>query len=158
MADEFSLSGKLDIYALEISHTGLSTPIRIVNDTLRHSVETNTYERFAFRAVAPQDLDGERREATIEVDNVGRPLMEWVQASDGGRGAYVRMMRLSPVIPDTVDADTVLNSTISWEVTLAAKISRITNDVVSLTLGDEYDLERPGVKIRHDTKRSPGLW
>lgn len=161
MADDFALTGQEPRYALEIKyHEGQPDEVifRIVNDSVAHVVDGVDYMPFAFRAKPPSFVPNQIPKAELEVDNVGRPLMKWIEASNGGRGAFVRMMRLETVFPDKIEKDTKLASTVDWEIMLSAKISRATNEAVSIQLGAEYVLERPGVKIRHDVRRSPGLW
>ena len=91
-----SLVGPSIIYALEITHDDLTQPIRVVADTVRHTVEANEYIPLAFRAEIPQDKEGEIRQARLRVDNVGGELMHWINVSKGGRGAMMRAMRLIP--------------------------------------------------------------
>ena len=155
------LDGDEPRFALEIKHEALTQPIRLVRDTVHHSIDGQDFIPLAFRAEIPQDIEHEVREATLEVDNVGEELMQWVEASHGGRGATVRMMKLLTEYPQdlaAIHSGTVLNSQISWEVTLDAGIADISNETVSIRLYDHEALERPGVKIRHDTTQSPGLF
>ena len=93
-AEVFGLTGRKPIYALEISHPDIPDNIRVVNDTQEVTLEGNTYVALAFRPRLPQEKEGEIRQAGIEVDNVGRRMVEWVEASNGGRGATMRIMEL----------------------------------------------------------------
>ena len=150
-ANIFGLSGRKPIYALEISHPDIPDNIRVVNDTQEVTIEGNTYVALAFRPRLPQEKEGEIRQAGIEVDNVGRRMVEWVEASNGGRGATMRIMEL------VVNAARVAE--IVWEVpNLDVGAARMTNEVLSVLLVDEGSSQAPAVKLRHDPVESPGLF
>ena len=152
-ADSMSLVGDLPIYALEITHTDLDTPIRIVADTVNHTVDGDTYQALAFRASVPQIREGEVPTASLEIDNVGQDIMEWIDESNGGRGAQMRILRL--VRPH----ETETASSIVWEMprmtvgVTAADMQRITVSLVQRT-----GRVRPAVKARYDPKTVPGLF
>ena len=101
-ADARALVGRDQVFALEIEHPDISEPVRVVADTAEHTVEGNTFVPLAFHARVPQSREGEVRNAVLRIDNVGEELMEWVDASDGGRGASMRVIRLIP--PSTAGA------------------------------------------------------
>lgn len=147
-----SLSGADQVYALEISHRALTTPIRIVADTQEHTVGSDTYIPLAFRVELPQDKQGEIREARLQVDNVGRELMKWVELSDGGRGAVMRVMRL--IQPEGTESVSVID----YQVVMDCGVAEVTNEYVNITLTTEPVFNRPSVLIKHDSARSPGLF
>ena len=150
-ADIFGLTGRKPIYALEVSHPSITDNIRIVNDTEDVSLEGNAYVALAFRPQLPQEKEGEIRQAGIEVDNVGRRMVEWVEASNGGRGATMRIMELT--VSPTREAEVV------WEVpNLDVGAASMTNDVLRVLLVDEGSSQAPAVKLRHDPVESPGLF
>ena len=150
--DARALTGVDQIYALEISHPALSNSIKIVGDIIEHQIESNTYLPLMFQAEIPQSKEGEIRQATIKIDNIGYELMQWVNDTQGGRDAVIRaMMIVSPEGTET-------QSTVIWEVTMNCGVTEITNEYVIVTLTDEPVFDRPSVLLRHDPSVSPGLY
>ena len=150
--DARALTGVDQIYALEISHPALSNSIKIVGDIIEHQIESNTYLPLMFQAEIPQSKEGEIRQATIKIDNIGYELMQWVNDTQGGRDAVIRaMMIVSPEGTET-------QSTVIWEVTMNCGVTEITNEYVIVTLTDEPVFDRPSVLLRHDPSVSPGLF
>ena len=150
--DARALTGVDQIYALEISHPALSNSIKIVGDIIEHQIESNTYLPLMFQAEIPQSKEGEIRQATIKIDNIGYELMQWVNDTQGGRDAVIRaMMIVSPEGSET-------QSTVIWEVTMNCGVTEITNEYVIVTLTDEPVFDRPSVLLRHDPSVSPGLF
>ncbi len=147
-----SLAGRDQVFALEIEHPDITEPARIVADTAEHTVEGNRYIPLAFHARVPQSREGEVRNAVLRIDNVGEELMEWVDASDGGRGASMRVLRL---IPPVADGD---ESVVAWEVEMSVGVAEVTNEYVTVSLTDEPIFGRPAVIMRHDPATSPGLF
>ena len=149
-AQTFGLTAKKPVYALEISHPAIIDNVLAVGDTQGVTLEGNAYPALGFRARLPQDKEGEIRQAGLEIDNVGRQLVEWVEASEGGRGATIRVMEI--VI------DSSRNAEIVWEMTLDVGTTRLVNEKLSVVLVDEGASQAPGVKLRHDPTESPGLF
>ena len=151
--DAFGLDGRNPIFALEISHPSITDNIRVVNDTQDVTIEGDTYSALGFRPRLPQDRGEEIRQASIEVDNIGRRMVEWVEASNGGRGASMRIMEISFRNLGARVAEVV------WE--LPAQMVgtvQMTNRVMRAALVDEGANRAPAVKIRHDPETSPGLF
>ena len=150
LLDAFSLQGKRPVYALEISHPDVPDDIRVINDnfgSIRSVViEGNEYVSLAFRAKLPSDKDREYRHATIEVDNIGRRMVAWVEQSNGGRGATVRVMQ-------------IVNLEVVWELpVLIVGRAKLSNKILNISLSDSARNRSPGVKMRHDPANSPGLF
>ena len=150
--DARALSGRRQIYALEVTHAGLTEPVRVVADTVEHTVEGNVHIPLPFHAAMPQDKEGEIRTAVLRIDNVGEELMAWVEASEGGRDATMRAMRLIP------PGDGETESTVAWEVTMSVGVTEVTNEFVTVSLTDEPVFGRPAVTVRHDPATSPGIF
>ena len=140
-ADTFGLTAKKPVYALEIHHPAIADNVLGVGDTQGVTLEGQAYPRLGFRTRLPQDKEGEIRQAGLEIDNVGRRLVEWVEASEGGRGATIRVMEI--VI------DSARNAQIVWEMTLDVGTTRLVNEKLSVVLVDEGSSQAPGVKLRH---------
>ena len=148
-AQAMSPQGDALVYALQITHPQLVDDVRIVADNAEHTIDGELYLPLAFRAQFPQDKEGEKPEARIEIDYVGRELMTWVEASNGGRGAKMRVMQVMRAQP---------SSRIRWEVALQVGQAQITQNRLSVALVSERTYGRPAVKIRHDPATSPGLF
>ena len=145
--------GPESIFALEISHPVIDPPVRVVSDTIQHTVEGNIYYPVAFRAEVPQSKKGEIPQASLEIDNVGREIMQWVERSNGGRGASMRVLKLIP------PADGETESQIVWEVpALSVGVTAATSRRISMSLVYRSGKGRPGIKVRHDPVVSPGLF
>src|SRR5690606_14932886 len=82
---------------LEIRHPDLAEPVRLVNDVENITINdpdlgSLVYIACPFRLVKPDDVDQQLPRATLEVDNIGRELTQWLEASNGGKGARCRLM------------------------------------------------------------------
>ena len=152
VTDARALVGRDQTFALEIEHPAITEPVRVVADTVEHTVEGNRYVPLAFHARVPQAKEGEVRTAVLRIDNVGRELMRWVEASQGGRDASMRVLRLIPPIEGLVESD------IAWEVEMSVGVAEVTNEYVTVSLTDEPVFGRPAVILRHDPATSPGLF
>ena len=144
-----SLAGQAPIYAIEISHPALTDPVRAVADTIPHTIEGNDFPRLFFRFVRPQDQEKQVSRAQAEIDNVGAALTEWVETTNGGRGATMRVMEITP-------AGGV--SEVTWEVSLGVVVSEILGSVVRVTLQGSRLHGRRLVLLRHDPSTSPGAF
>jgi hypothetical protein len=141
-------SGDPPIVLAELTHSGLTTPVRVVNDT--QSIVSNgaTFIALAFAVVLPDEQEGTLPRAQLAIDNVGRELMQWLDTSNGGQGAQVRLMQVRRSAPDTIE----------YEITLDLASLRATSKVVSAELGFESFLDRPAVLTRYDPAAAPGLF
>lgn len=135
------------LFAVEISHPDLATPVRVVHDTAEHVIETHTYTPCAYRIRLAEDVDGQVASAELAVDNVGRALTQWIDASDGGAGATVRIMQ---VLAET--------AAVEWDVKFDVLTVRITQAEVIARLGYDPLLGRPAVQVRYDPTTAPGLF
>ena len=142
-----------DLFALVITHPDITEPIRVVADNLDVSIDGNTFTALAFRAVPPNFQEGEVPRAVLEIDNVGRELTQWIEATGGGRGAMMEVMQIhrDPVTPAT--------GHVVWSLpALPVGVTEITNEVVQVALAYRTGRSRPGIKIRHDYETSPGIF
>ena len=137
------------VAALEIRHPALSEPIGVVQDTEPLVLEGKNFIPLAFRPRLAPDVDGRAPAAEIAIDNVGRELMRWVNAAQGGAGATVRVLRV---------LRTVTPPRIEWEITTDVLAVRATQREVVLQLGFDPLLTRPAVLLRHDPQTAPGLF
>lgn len=133
---------------LEITHTDLAAPIRVVNDVQDIVVSGDTFVAMPFRVTLPDDVKGQIPQATLEVDNIGRELTQWLEVSGGGQGAKCKIMQV-------MRSDT---SIIEFEIELDLTNLSITNEVVSGQLGFVNTLGRISTVPNFTPATAPGLW
>ena len=131
--------------ALEIAHPDVAAPIRAINDTGGHVIDGNTFMAARFSARLADDADGQAPRAELVIDNVGNVLTQWVELSDGGNGATVKLMQ-------------IVDGAVEWSVELDVVGMRVSTQSVTARLGFDPMLHRPAVQIRHDPDHSPGLF
>lgn len=136
------------VLLLEIAHAGLTEPIRVVNDTQDLTGNGNLFKAMAFRATLPDEQDGSMPRAKLSVDNVGRELVGWLESSQGGTGAEVRMMQLLRSAPDVIE----------WEITMDLTNVQIDVMQVSGSLGFDDLLNKPAVTLTYRPDTAPGLF
>lgn len=135
------------VYALEIAHPDLAVPVRVVHDTREHVIETHAYAPVAFRLRLAADTEGEIPRAEIAIDNVGRELTQWIDASGGGAGATVRIMQVLAA-----------TAAVEWEVTFDVLDLSIGQAEVVARLGYDPLLTQPAVVARWDPSTAPSLF
>ena len=80
--------------ALELTHPDAAAPIRAVNDAQSKRIGGNDFVAARFSARLADDADGQAPRAELVIDNVGEELTKWVESSDGGNGAVVKLMQV----------------------------------------------------------------
>lgn len=133
---------------IEITHPDLAVPARFVNDTQNITCQGNLFYATAFRLTRPDDVDQQTPQAKLSVDNIGRELTQWLEVSNGGKGARCRVMAVLRSEANTLQFDMTLDLT---------GIS-IDNMEVSGALGFQNTLMQPAVTVRYDPLTSPGLY
>jgi hypothetical protein len=102
-------SGDAPVTLLEITHSLLVTPVRVVNDNQDIVSSGVTFTAFGFSLTLPDDISQQIPRARITLDNVGRELTQWIDASQGGRGAQVRVMQVMRNTPNVLEFDITLD-------------------------------------------------
>lgn len=168
---------------LEIRHKDLPVPIRVLNDNVDFTVAVNeggvavdvTFVACAFDLTLPDDVDQQTSKATLSVSNIGRDLTQWLEYSNGGAGAKVRMLqtmrsdaRLAWEFGEYAEGSEAagytqrvdINEWNPWEMDIEMDMSKIVinNLVVSSQLGYESAARMSAVAVRFDTISSPGLF
>ena len=138
------------VSALEITHPDVPAPVRAVNDTVERVIEGHTYPAVRFEPRLTDDVEGRAPRAELAIDNVGHVLTQWVELSQGGSGARVRMLEVSVTPPGA--------PVVEWELTLTAESMRVDRDRVVARIGFPTLRGRAAVIARHDPDRSPGLF
>lgn len=133
---------------LEITHPDLEVPVRVVNDTVNFTARGNEYIACPFQITWPDDVDQQQPKGQLQVDNIGRELTQWLEYSNGGRGARCRLIMALRSDPDVFEYDITTDMT---------DIS-IDNLAVTATLGYQNTMSLPAVALRFDPFTAPGLW
>ena len=134
--------------ALEIDHPAIAPPVRIINDTEDRVIEGNRYLALRFDAKLADDVEGQTPVAELAIDNVGRDLTQWIEATGGGLGASVRVLQV-------LDID---DPPVEWELIMDLAGVQIDAERITARLGFDPLLGRPAVALRHDPQTSPGLF
>lgn len=136
------------LVALEITHPDLAVPIRVVGDVQDVTIEGNLFKACAFSLTKPDDVDQQLPHATLSVDNIGRELTQWLEYSNGGRGAMCRIIEVLRKDPGTIEAD----------MTLAMSDMSITSLAASASLSVQKSLSQPAVAVRYDPTTAIGIF
>lgn len=139
---------ELPLTLLEITHSALAEPVRVVNDTDAITVQGNEFTPLSFRPVWPDDLSQGLPRAGLSIDNVGRELTQWIESTGGGQGAEVRLMQVLRSDPDTIELD----------ITLGLDKVSMNQLEVSGELGFDDILNRPAVTLNYRPEVAPGLY
>ena len=141
-------AGEEPSHLLEITHPQLAQPIRVVNDTGDIVSGGNLYQSCAFRIVMPDDLAGAMPRVPVAIDNIGKELVQWLEASDGGRGAQFRIMEVMRDAPDVIEQEYTMT------------LLRAQQNVVEVTgqLGYENVLDQPALAAAYTPETAPGIF
>ena len=146
--DQASRAGAPDalvVTAVEITHPDVVTPVRAVNDAKDQTIGGDLFVAARFSGRLADDADGQVPRAELVIDNVGNVLTQWVELSDGGNGAVVKLLQ-------------AVDGVVEWSVELDVVGMRVSTQSVTARLGFDPMLHRPAVQIRHDPDHSPGLF
>lgn len=135
------------LMAVEITHPAISTPARMVNDTVEHVIEGNRFPAVAFQVTLQDDTEGRVPKASVQIENVGRALTEWLERSEGGAGAKCRIMKVL-----------ARDDSVAYEVTIGVEAMHVDAQWVQATLGYGTVLSIPAVQVRYDSASFPGLY
>ena len=133
---------------LEINHPELGTPIRVVNDTVDITSNSNLFLAFPFTCVLPDDYENRLPKARLSISNVGKDLMYWLETTDGGIGATAKFQQIMRSRPDQIE----------WEITMSLFNVMATNSQISAELGFENLFAKPAISIFYRPETSPGLF
>lgn len=141
-------SSDVVVVLMEITHPDMPSPARVVRDTQDLVSGGNLFVATAFDFTFPEDRGGQAPRAEVVIDNVGRELMSWIEASKGGRGAEVRLMVVLRATPDVIELDYQLGL-----VSLKVDQAKVVGE---LGYGNLLDL--PAVAVRYDPGTAPGIF
>jgi len=136
------------VVLLEISHPQLAQTVRVINDTLDLTHNGNVYTAIPFRVLWPDDQEEQAPRATLAIDNVGKELVQWIEASSGGVGAVVTMKKVLRSNPDFVE--------LQVEMDLQAIEMNVSE--VQATLGFKNLFQKPLVRLTYRPETHPGMF
>lgn len=133
---------------LQIDHPDLGAPIRVVNDTQNITSNGNLYIALAFSCSVPDDQEGQLPQAKLEVDNIGRELVQWLEVSQGGMGATATLSEVLRSVPNLIE----------WQITMDLTGMIVSPFKVTGTLSFLDTLNQQAVAIQYRPDTSPGLF
>lgn len=133
---------------LEINHPDLTTPVRIVNDSVDVTSNGNLYLAFPFRCVLPDDFENQIPKARLSVVNIGRELMYWIETTSGGQGSSCTFKQILRSNPNLIE----------WEISMNLYNVQVTMNEITAELGYENLFSRPAVSRQYRPNNSSGLF
>ena len=138
--------------AIKIKTPG-QTDIRLVNNPEAVLAATGpgtpaTSESFSparFNVNLPND-DDKIPTAQIQIDNVGRALVQYIELIDGGRNSTIIVYEMTT------------SGVVQWDQEFKVLDVQISQQVITVSLGVEYFLDKPSVTLRYDPENAPGLF
>lgn len=131
--------------AITVSHPAAT--VRLVDDDVDRVIDGERHIACRFRARMMDDPDGQAPQAAIEVDNVGRALTDWIDATEGAKGATLTVAEIVAGDPSP-----------AWSLTVGVRSIHIDQRVVRVVLGHDHLLGRSAVLWRHDAEHTPGIY
>jgi hypothetical protein len=136
---------------LKLEHASMATAY-VVNDTrdwvINHGAGDITWVGLPFRFKLPNESAGNPARAALEIDNVGRALVDELEALPPGgalQGTFYLVSRATPTVIDS-----------SFSAPLSTVV--VTMAAVSAVLGADDELRAPAVKLRYDQVTAPALF
>jgi len=133
---------------LEISHEDLTVPIRVVNDNDDITCNGELFIACAFRFIPPDNYEGQLPKAKLAIDNIGRELTEWIEKTNGGRGAVVKAMSVMRSRPNVIEN--------SIKIGLSSVL--VTTPEVSGELGYANYYGQPAILMQYRPDTTPGIF
>lgn len=136
------------IVLIEITHPMISETVRLVQDNCDVVSQGETYVAMAFQIKRQADVQGELPKVTLQVQNIGRSLVKWIDMSGGGKDAAIIAKIIRRSDPDVVEE----------AIPLGIERVTITNMLVTFHLVVYNNLIRRGIKMIYNNKLAPGLF
>lgn len=133
---------------LEINHPFLTAPVRLVNDNLNFTFGGEVFLAMPFKFDRQDDIKGELPVIRLEVPNVGRGMIKWIDGSGGGAGATFAVILARRSDPSYIEEQLNLN---------IQNVS-ITTEKVVFNLIIQNNLTKKSMRYIYDTKRAQGLF
>lgn len=141
-ADECSL------VCIEIVHPFLLETIRLVNDSNKLISNGETYLPIPFEIKMNDDIEGELPKVTLSVQNVGRLLTKWVDASGGAKNSTFDVLIIRRSQPNVIEE----------RLSLGVDNVKTTTERIQFNLIIQNNLIKKSMRYIYDINRSPGLF
>lgn len=139
---------EVPLYLLEITHSSMAAPARIVGDTQNITCNGNIFTAIQFDVTMPDDFESQAPKATLSISNAGKELIEPVETSGGLKGAKARLMQVMRSSPDVIE----------WEATMDFSSISINWQSVSGQLGFENLFSRQSIQMTYRPDTAPGVF
>jgi hypothetical protein len=136
------------VLLVEIDHEDLAEPIRVVQDNKDLDHKGNTFQAMGFRARLPDEPEKGEARARLAVDNIGRELVQWLEASQGGAGATARFIQVRRSDPNTIEHEVTMDLANVEQTPLEVSAELTFNSLVN----------QPGIAVRYTPETAPGLF
>lgn len=138
--------GFLDL--LTITGADIGTPVRLVNDTRNFVSQGYTFIAIPFELIPPKQGAKEIPRTQIRLDNVGREMVQVLEALPPGAELMAKVQTVYRAQPDVVQAE------------FSAPMSGLKANVFTISgvIGPSVLMTRPAVAIRFDPHSAPGLF
>lgn len=136
------------IYSLiKITHPFLNKPICIINDSKNFDFQDETYVAMPFQIKRQDDIQGELPKVVLTVSNVGRSMIKWIDASNGGMNGIVTvfLVRRSSQFEEE-------------KIVLGINSIIVTTETLSFNLVIQNNLIKRSMRYLYDLKKSRGLF
>lgn len=136
------------VYALEFNSPNLATPVRINNAGEDIVSQGDTYIFCPFNISIPDDRDGQLPQANVEISNVGRDIIRWIEQTQGGEDVEIIIKVFLKSTPDVI------------EIQLCCSMDNISISpyTISARIGYEDILNKPAVGWAFTRRTTPGLF
>ena len=132
---------------VEIDHTDLGSPLRIVNNTEAVVSNGDTYQPLAFKFTPPVEADGTIKSAAIVIDNVDRQLVEAMRTILTAADVTASLIR--GATPNVIEAG-------PWA--FKGREASFTSKHVSLSLVPDNPMRRTVSIVSYKNINFPGLY
>ena len=140
--------------AVELNHPAAAGPLRAVSDDVAQTIGGHEYAPIPFQYRWPDQSQDRLPRASLVMDNIGRALTRWIEATAGLSGAQMTLMQCRRTETDA--------GVVAWHVeesvTLDVAGAHIDAQSVTVEMGFGMDLTRAAVGLRYTPSTAPSLF
>ena len=144
--NKFSSSERL-YTIIEVNHSELVQPLRIVNDNEPLKFNNQDYMPFPFTFVPLDQKEGELPVATLTIPNFSSQIVKWIDVSNGAMNAK---MTISIVRKNETEPD--------YKITFSVESISIETQRITFSLSIQNNLVKRAIRWRYDTEHAKGLF
>lgn len=108
----YHLNGHLRKFAYYPRKLSGSNTVNISRDGLTPPFAgkvAKTFTAFTFSVSLPDDMSKNMPSAPLVIDNIGKEMTQWLEQSNGGKGALVRIMQIMRDTPNVIEQEYTLD-------------------------------------------------